>query len=419
MKYWPIKTTLFINYFIFAILLNSVGTVIFQVQNSYGVSESSAALLEAFKDLSIAATSFFVATFISHLGYKKSMILALGLTCAACFAMPLLPTFWMTKVLFAATGLSFALIKGSTLASIGLVTSDEKEHASFLNFIESFFMIGVLSGYFLFGAYVNDLEPSSPVWLNVYYPLAWMALIAILLLLFTNFDESKSHKKKESNFSIVSDFKDMYSLCLKPLILIFLISAFLYVLIEQSIMTWLPTFNSSILNLSGSLSIQMASILAASIALGRFIAGIVLKKVDWYILLSICLCLAAILIVIVLPLAGLSSGDKISKLSDAPIAAFVFPMIGLCLAPISPAISSVILSAIPKYQHASMSGLIVMFSALGGTTGSIVTGSLFEVLGGKNAFYFSLLPITIVLYTLYLFKQQIIRTTCSYSSTPS
>ena len=61
-------------------------------------------------------------------------------------------------------------------------------------------------------------------------------------------------------------------------------------------MTWLPTFNSDVLNLSASLSIQMASILAASIALGRFIAGIILKKVDWYILLSICLCSAAALV---------------------------------------------------------------------------------------------------------------------------
>ena len=57
MRNWPIKVSLFINYFVFAILLNSVGTVILQVQNSYGVTESSAAVLEAFKDLSIALTS--------------------------------------------------------------------------------------------------------------------------------------------------------------------------------------------------------------------------------------------------------------------------------------------------------------------------------------------------------------------------
>ena len=57
MKNWQIKTSLFLNYFVFAILLNSVGTVILQVQNNYGVSEGSASVLEAFKDLSIAIMS--------------------------------------------------------------------------------------------------------------------------------------------------------------------------------------------------------------------------------------------------------------------------------------------------------------------------------------------------------------------------
>ena len=58
MENWRIKLSLFMNYFVFAILLNSVGTVILQVQNNFGITESSASILEAFKDLSIAITSF-------------------------------------------------------------------------------------------------------------------------------------------------------------------------------------------------------------------------------------------------------------------------------------------------------------------------------------------------------------------------
>lgn len=52
-----------------------------------------------------------------------------------------------------------------------------------------------------------------------------------------------------------------------------------------------------------------------------------------------------------------------------------------------------------------MAGLIVVFSALGGTTGSIVTGILFGAFDGKTAFYFSLVPISCLLITLYLFKR--------------
>ena len=52
-----------------------------------------------------------------------------------------------------------------------------------------------------------------------------------------------------------------------------------------------------------------------------------------------------------------------------------------------------------------MSGLIVVFSALGGTTGSIITGHIFGAYGGQNAFYFSLIPVTILIVLLFFFKR--------------
>jgi predicted MFS family arabinose efflux permease len=52
-----------------------------------------------------------------------------------------------------------------------------------------------------------------------------------------------------------------------------------------------------------------------------------------------------------------------------------------------------------------MSGLIVVFSALGGTTGSIITGNVFEAYGGQTAFYFSLIPVTILIVLLFAFKR--------------
>lgn len=93
MAHWRIKLSLLLNYFVFAILLNSVGTVILQVQNNYGVSESSASVLEAFKDLTIAAVSFLVASYITRIGYKRAMLLALGIVVLACLLMPQVPAF--------------------------------------------------------------------------------------------------------------------------------------------------------------------------------------------------------------------------------------------------------------------------------------------------------------------------------------
>ena len=403
MNRWLVKTSLFLNYFVFAILLNSVGTVILQVQNTYGVTESSAAVLEAYKDLTIAITSFLVASFIVRIGYRRAMLIALGFITLVALMMPQLPTFWMSKAIFAATGVGFALVKVSVFATLGLVTDSRKEHVSQMNFLESFFMVGVLSGYFIFSAFVDDADPSSLGWLNVYYVLAAMSSAAFVLLLFARIDEHEAHEDEPE--SLVDEFTGMLKLCIRPLVLVFIISAFLYVLIEQSIMSWLPTFNSRILNLAPSLSIEMASILAASTALGRFSAGVLLKHFDWLRVLVIGLLLAAGLVLVALPLAGNAGGSVVTTWAAAPIAAFVFPMIGFLIAPIYPAINSVILSALPKHQHGAMAGLIVVFSALGGTTGSIITGTLFEHFGGRTAFYFSLLPIAIIIFTLVLFKR--------------
>lgn len=403
MKQFRLKTSLFLNYFLFAILLNSVGIVILQVQRNFGVSEQMASVLEGFKDLSIAISSFLVASFIIKIGYKKSMLVALALVAGFCLLIPSLSSFWATKALFATIGIGFALIKITTFATIGLLADNEKEHSSFMNYLESFFMVGVLTAGFIFSAFVDDTNPTSTSWFRVYYLLSALAWIAFILLWTAPVDESAI--RQEGPTSLKDDFAGMLKMLSIPVVLIFIFNAFFYVLIEQSIMSWLPTFNSKVLQLPVALSIQMATLLAASTALGRFVAGIVLKKINWFMAVIGCLALAAILVLLAMPMANAAKGVTVIGWADAPLVAYIFPLIGFLLAPIYPAINSTVLSTLPKHQHASMSGLIVVFSALGGTTGSIITGTVFQHFGGQTAFYFSLVPIGLLMICLMLFKK--------------
>ncbi|WP_153800599.1 MFS transporter [Foetidibacter luteolus] len=400
-----IKLSIFINYFLFAVLLNSVGTVILQVQRYFKVAESSAAVLEACKDISIAAASFLVASFIVRIGYKKSMLAALAFMSIACFCMPFLKTFLAVKLLFVVTGVCFGLIKVSVFGTIGLIAKDEKSHISIMNFIESFFMIGILSGNFIFSGYIDDSNAASDNWFNVYYVLGMLSASAFLLLLTAPLDESAARQHTKSD-NIGKDFANMFLLFLLPVVLSFIVCAFVYVLLEQSIMSWLPTFNNKVLGIPASMSIQMASILAASTAAGRFVAAVLIKKISWFTLLCGCLVGAAGLVLIALPLASGAGIKIINGWADVPVAAYVFPLIGFFLAPVYPAINSIILSSLPKTKHGMMSGLIVVFSALGGTLGSLVTGSIFQEYGGQVAFYFSLVPLAILLAALAVFRAQ-------------
>ena len=113
MQNWRIKLSLFINYFVFAILLNSSGIAILQVQNNFDVSKKSAAWIDPCKDLSIAIVSFLVASYIAKFGYKKAMLVALGIIAIVCLIIPSTPGFFAIKLLFVAVGSCFALIKMS------------------------------------------------------------------------------------------------------------------------------------------------------------------------------------------------------------------------------------------------------------------------------------------------------------------
>ena len=162
MQNWKIKLSLYLNYFVFAILLNSVGAVILQVQRNFDVTKSDASVLEGFKDLPIAICSFLLASFLPKIGYKKAMLVALALVSIISFTMiPYADGFWHFKLLFLVVGISFALIKISVFATIGLITKDIKEHSSFMGLLEGTFMIGVLLGNILFSLFIDNDNPNE------------------------------------------------------------------------------------------------------------------------------------------------------------------------------------------------------------------------------------------------------------------
>jgi fucose permease len=392
-------------YVVFAILLNSVGTVILQSIATFGIDKPEASSLERYKDLTIAFVSFLVASFLPMLGYRRSMMLALVIVGAACTLMPLYPSFLTTKLLFACIGVSFVLTKVSVYSSIGLLTVDKTAHSRLTNTIEGLFMVGVLAGNWLFSAYVDSAHPGNPVWMNVYWVITGMCAVVFMLLATGQLDESAAHAEGHNN-SFADSLMEMLRLFIRPLVYVFLASAFLYVLIEQSFSTWLPTFNNEILKLPNAMSIQFASILAGMTAFGRIGAGIVLKRISWYSLLNVCVVGMGVLVVLVLPLAR----DVIARPDigwlNAPVAAYLIPVLGLLMAPIYPVINSVALSSLPKPMHAAMTGLIVVFSALGGTLGSYITARVFASFDGIHAFYFSLVPMSLLLVTLFLFKRE-------------
>lgn len=388
-----IKISLFLNYFVFAVLLNSVGIVILKAQKVYGVDQVEVSILEFYKDIPIAVVSFLVASFLPRFGYKNSMLTGLGIVTFASIGMYFGNTFLASKLLFLCVGVSFALIKVSVYATIGLVTNNQNEHNSLMSSIEGFFMVGITFAYFLFPFF--NASDDINAWVDVYLFLASLSAVSFVFLWTSDFKEMEIPKR-----SIADDFFEMFSIIRNLSVIVFLISAFLFVMIEQGIMTWLPSFNNTVLEVPENLAIIMTSILFIASAVGRLLAGQLVKKISWFSILIFCIICVALILLFILPKAVSSKIVGVESLLDIPFYGYAFALVGLFLAPIYPLINSVILNALPKNLHSPMAGLIIVFSAIGGTVGSRAIGYLFKNVGADSAFTYVLIPLAFLMVLL-------------------
>ncbi len=390
-----IRVSLYLNFFVFAILLNTVGIVILQVITEYDVSRVQAASLEAFKDLSIMFVSFLVASYIPRMGYKRSMLYGLLAVTLVSILVASVSGFWVTPVLYTVVGASFALIKISVYSTVGLITKNQKEHTGMMNFLEGTFMVGFLIGPQIFSVMIGTRH-----WSETYWIMAVISAIALILLLITDFDESSVGEESEQ-----ASIKQMFILLKFPMVWVFVICAVLYVMIEQSFGTWLPTFNKEIFSLSEAQAASFLSIYSGSIALSRFLAGYLSRKFSWLTIQLTFLAIAVALTLIVLLQTFNMESKVYENWYEAPIAAYVFSMVGFFIGPIYPTICSIVLSKLEKVRQSPMTGLIVIFSALGGTFGSLTIGYFSQHFNTHDAFFFPLIPMVLLALMLIPYKK--------------
>lgn len=390
---------LILVYMIYAVLLNSVGTVILQSILSFHITKPEGSVLEACKDLSIAVVSFAVASFLPRLGYQRAIVMALLGVAAACFAMKLFPAFSTTAGLFLVIGVTFALVKVAVYSSIGLLHTDPKSHASFTSLVESFFMFAVLSGAWIFSAFIDPVHPEALSWLNVYLVLGAVAVAAAGLWMVTPLPPPQA-VPDEAKEPWYKDIGAIPALFAAKFLVAFLAGIFVYVLIEQSLGSWLPTYNREVLGLPAQMSVQAGGLFAAALALGRMAGGLILRGVTWPKVMFGCAIGTACVVIasiVFAPKGAVANADWLHP----PFQVFILPAAGFFFSPIYPTLNSIVLSALPQRKQAPMTGLIIAFSALGGTLGSFITGQVFSHFGGQNAFALTLIPLGLLLIALW------------------
>ncbi len=376
-------------YAVYAILLNSVGTVILQSITSFHVEKLTASTLEAFKDLTIAITSFTLAAQVPRMGLKLTMLLSLAIAGAGCVLAAVAQQFWAMRALFFCIGLGFGLMKVAVYAAIGQFTGSASGHARMLGIVESLFMVAVVASAWIFAAFIDPARPAGLDWLHVYWWLAGACGLVMLVVLSADFPRIAA-----VSGAAAASFAGMLALLAHRAIQIFTLGVFLYVFIEQGLGTWLPSINHMVLKLDEAMAVQAASAFALAIAAGRMVAGLVVERMGWRALLLTCLGVMAIILAVVPVIAHQS--HAISRWADLPFAAYLLPAIGFFMAPLYPTLNSVALNAVPKERQAGLIGLIVVFSALGGTAGSRMVAQLFSAMPDARVLYSLLLPIGLI-----------------------
>ncbi len=383
-----IRISLALNFAVFAILLNTVGIVIKRVIDDYGVGEATASSLEAFKDLSIAAASFVLASYIPRIGYRRSMLLGLLSVSLASILVALVAGFWVTPVLYMTVGAAFALMKGSVYSTVGLITRDQQGHTALMNVLEGVFQVGALVGPLFFSVVLA----SGQSWRATYWIIAAVSALAFTLLLLTPLDESEVGTHPEQ-----AGFVEMLKLLRRPVVWVFVLCAWLYVMIEQSFGTWLPTFHERIFGLAPPVAAALLSLYAGSIAASRFLMGYLARRFHWLpITLSLLSGAFALTLGVLLLTPEQAQGPRVESWQQAPLMALAFSAMGFFIGPIYPTIVSIVLSRLDKARHPAMTGLIIIFSALGGTTGSFIVGFISRSLSTHDAFFYPLVPMTLL-----------------------
>ncbi|MBW8522818.1 MFS transporter [Chryseobacterium chendengshani] len=373
-----------LTFFIFSMVLNCMGIVILQLSQE-NIGYDKLGFLESFKDLPIAFISLFAVNFISKIGTKRSIILALSIVGICSLLLPFVQVFWFYKLWFAIIGTCFAIGKICVYGIIRNNITEEKSLAKTMNTVEASFMIGIFVvnvgfGWLIAGEY-------SEYWKFGFVFISLVSLITIYLFSKIKILEADKNLKTNTISNLIS-FK-------QTSIILFFAVIFFIVFTEQSFNSWLPAFYKNHLKVNSFFSIQASSTLALFSYLGRIITANIIQRfslIKYFIFCLICIISLLSLIFCIQYFGSDNSG----------ILLYLFPIIGFFLSPLYPLINSKMIAQINNQKINTFTSMIVIFSSLGSSVSSILMSVLFE---NKMLTFYSLyiLGAVVILFCLSLF----------------
>lgn len=372
-----------LSFLIFSMLLNCMGIVILKF-SSEQVSYNGLGVLEAFKDLPIALTSLFAVNYLGKYGHRKALSAAILTVGLCCIVLPLFKGFWFFKIWFILVGISFAIAKMSVFGLIRNNITSEAQLAKVMSQVEASFMIGIFCVNIGFGWLLSSQW--ADWWKFGFWFIALLAIVTFLLLRNTDFVEAPDQAPVR-----FKEFKDVFTGITIP----FFAVIFLIVFTEQGFNSWLPTFYRDHLGANSYFALQSSAFMALFSFLGRMLTGRLITRFSWLKYLLFCL----------FTLIAILFFSQFLLLNEhlRPVLFWLFPVVGLFLSPLYPLINSRFLMVVSKDKTDRLVSVIMIFSSLGSSIGSLCCSYLFYF--GISQYYplYSFVPVLIILMILIFF----------------
>ncbi|MFL9832664.1 MFS transporter [Chryseobacterium terrae] len=351
----PLKLT----FFIFSMVLNCMGIVILQLSEEK-ITYDKLGFLESFKDIPIAIFSLFAVNFISRFGTKKSLIFALMLVGICLLFLPFVKAFWFYKLWFAIIGTCFAIGKICVYGIIRNNMTEEKSLAKTMNSVEASYMIGTFSVNTGFGWLISSQ-------FGEYWKFGFMFISLVSFFTVYLFAKNKIAEPQNKTTTILPDLSGFG----KKIFILFFAVSFFIIFIEQSFNSWLPAFYKDHLKVNSFFALQASSFLALFSYTGRTITSKIIQRFQLSNYFMVCVSMIIVLLIVI-------SGIQFYSSENAKILLFLFPIIGLFLAPLYPVINSKMIAKIDKEKINAFTSLIVSVSSISSSINSIAISVLFK-----------------------------------------
>jgi len=314
----------------------------------------------------------------------------LWLVVIGCLLLPVLDDFWFFKIWFIIIGVSFAIAKISVFAIIKSNAGTEKQLSKIMSRVEASFMIGIFCVNMGFGWLLNSRF--HEFWKFGFWLIALLSLFTLWKLMKSDYQEVSSGKMQR-----LSGLRKIMT----PSNLLFFFILFLLVFTEQCFNSWLPTFYKKNLNVNSFYALQSSAFLALFSFLGRYLTSKFITRFQWLRYILFCLVTLMILMIV-------SQILVLNIKENLWILLFIFPILGLFIAPLYPLYNSRFLANIEKEKVNLMVSFIVIFSSMGSSVGSLGMSYVFALGADLYFMLFAMLPLLLILALTIIFSRKLI-----------